>query len=172
MNFLLFRSLFTYGDNYLGYIHTNHLVEWKIHHTMCWIRTFSFLWTTTIAEDYVHNCSTLPSLLNLSPGQICGEIAKVSSQPTELSQLASWSSRLIRILLMEVPHSVLHKFTDHVLPGFPGDVIWSIAFPLNYYFTTRCSTLLSSTSSKLYTSFSSSLCEGRGSTYSGIVLSW
>ena len=27
MNFLSFRPLFTHGDNYLGYIHTNHLAE-------------------------------------------------------------------------------------------------------------------------------------------------
>src|SRR5947207_15533698 len=70
-------------------------------------------------------------LLHPSLCQICGEITKVSLQPTELSQLASWSSRLIRILSTEVPHSVLRKFADHVLPGFPGYVVRTITLPPN-----------------------------------------
>src|SRR5207248_1405040 len=66
-----------------------------------------------------------------APGSDLRENCKSFIQPTELSQLASWSSGLVRISSKEVPHSVLHKFTDHVLPGFPGYVIRTIALPLN-----------------------------------------
>src|SRR5438552_1524723 len=71
-------------------------------------------------------------LLNSPLDQICSKITKDSSLLTELSQLASWSLRLIRISLMKVPDSVCHKFTDHVLPEFPGDFVWTIAFSLNH----------------------------------------
>src|SRR5437763_12343282 len=67
-----------------------------------------------------------------TPGSDLQGNRKSFVQPTELSQLASWSSGLVRISSMEVPHSVLRKFADHVLPGFPGDFVRTIAFPPNH----------------------------------------
>ena len=32
---------------------------------------------------------------------------------------------------MKVPHLILCKLADHVLPGFPGDVVWAVTLPAN-----------------------------------------
>ena len=111
-------------------------------------------WLACCRDNHAHNGSAALPLLNPPLGWICEETANASS-PAKRTLTTC-------ILALQISQGIVSgSRLSHIFS------IWTI------YFTTRCSTLLSSMSSKSYTlSSSSSSRGGGGSARPGMVLRW